>query len=288
MPLPAAISHHSFLKSFHAIEFDDAGKPIPVGDDLVDRVVADSLSTGLPAIRQSSGKSDDVAMAIPVYRTEEVVSYAVFVGNSADERVGVFEVWQPIGDYDELSLTLGFFGTLERFQNVSSFVRFEKGSGLPGQIWRDRCAIVHDNLPSHAGFLRAAGASAGQLQVAFGIPVASEKFLASALLISSDAAPLSRSYEVWKKTADNFVLQTYAYQRLESSVTMESGSTLPLKDSLPGLALESGVVSVTGDQDLLLAGRGVDAPQSSPRLSSGIAIPFYESDQLTYVLTLLL
>jgi len=39
-------------------------------------------------------------------------------------------------------------------------VRFEKGSGLPGQVWQDRRGVIHDELATHPGFLRAAGASA--------------------------------------------------------------------------------------------------------------------------------
>lgn len=289
MTVSASISHHSFLKSVVAVEIDGNAMSVPTGTDLIDKVVHLSLESGLPAILQAKGDApDSVAMAIPVYKSGRPVSVAVFVGDATKESVGVFEVWQPVGIHDELSLTHGYFGGLERFQNVSSFVRFERGSGLPGQVWRNLSFVVHDNLPSHAGFLRAAGASAGQLQVAVGIPVCGHDYHASALLISSDAAPIARGYEVWRNADDGFTLESFAYQRLDASLSLESGARMPVEGSLPGLAVKNGGVAVTEDVGLLAVGRGENASEAAGKLSSGVAIPFYEADRVTNVLTLLL
>ncbi len=280
-----ATSNHSFLTNMIVLEIDDSGSspscPIPVAE----RAILASLETGLPTIKQSiEGEADAVAMCVPIYRAQEIASVIVWVGNASDETVGVMEIWQPISEFDDLNLTQGYYGPLDRFQNVSSFVRFEKGMGLPGQVWRNLSFVIHDNLPSHPGFLRAAGASAESLQVAVGIPVFGEDFLATAVLISSDSAPIARGYEVWRCAEDHLLLESRAYQRLEQSLMYEVDQTVPLEGTLPGLAYMSGVATISEDPDIVYSGR----PFRGGSPCKGVAIPFFEQDRMTNILTLLL
>lgn len=280
-----ALSNQSFLSDVVAIDVDESGVPALSCIPLVDRAVAATLDSGLPSVKRSEdGEEDAVLLCVPIYRSGKIISLAAMLGHAHPNSVGVMEIWRPIGDYEELNLTQGYFAGLDRFQNVSSFVRFEKGSGLPGQVWRNLSFIVHDNLPSHTGFLRAAGASAESLQVAIGMPVLGDNFLASALLISSDASPIARGYEVWRRAEDHFLLESRAYQRLEKSLMFEEEMTLPLEGSLPGLALESGGASISEDPEIVFSGR----PFRQSGSCKGVAIPFYEADRMTNILTLLL
>ena len=274
-------SRGTFLKDVLVIDVDESG---PATSDLavVNAAVEKAMGNGFPSIEiaQSDGL---VVLALPVFRGGQIVSLVAFVAWANESAIGVFEIWQPIGEYDELNLTGGYFGSLERFQNVSSFVRFEKGSGLPGQVWRNLSFVVHDNLPRHTGFLRAAGASAESLQVAVGMPVQSEQFIASTLLISSDLAPIARAFEVWRCTEDQFILESNAYQNLPPALRLEEGASMPFTGSLPGLARESNAGQMTSEPSILACGRGGD-----PLSGRGIAVPFFEGDRLTNVLTLVL
>ncbi|WP_372895987.1 hypothetical protein [Stieleria sp.] len=280
-----ATSNHSFLTNMIVLEIDDSGSSPSCSIPVADRAIAASLETGLPTIKQSvEGEADAVAMCVPIYRSEEIASVIVWVGSASDETVGVMEIWQPISEFDDLNLTQGYYGPLDRFQNVSSFVRFEKGMGLPGQVWRNLSFVIHDNLPSHPGFLRAAGASAESLQVAIGLPVFGEDFLATAVLISSDSAPIARGYEVWRCAEDHLLLESRAYQRLEQSLMYEVDQTVPLEGSLPGLAYTSGVATISEDPDIVYSGR----PFRGGLPCKGVAIPFFEQDRMTNILTLLL
>ncbi|QDV46356.1 hypothetical protein Enr13x_62650 [Stieleria neptunia] len=266
------------------LEIDDSGSPPTCSIPVADRAIAASLETGLPSIKQSvEGEADAVAMCVPIYRSGEIASVIAWVGNANDDTVGVMEIWQPIGEFDDLNLTHGYYGPLDRFQNVSSFVRFEKGMGLPGQVWRNLSFTIHDNLPSHPGFLRAAGASAESLQVAVGMPVCGDDFLAAAVLISSDSAPIARGYEVWRCAEDRFLLESRAYQRLEQSLMYQGEQNVPLEGSLPGLAYASGVATISEDPDIVYSGRPF---RGGP--CKGVAIPFFEEDRMTNILTLLL
>ncbi|MCO8125423.1 GAF domain-containing protein [Stieleria sp. TO1_6] len=282
-------SHSKFLGDVFAIDVDHEGVAGSTNHPLVDRAVAETMHTGLPCISQSDdGDQDAVVMTVPVYRGDHIISLAALVGCPVDGAVGVMEVWQPVGTFDELSLTQGYFGSLERFQNVSSFVRFEKGSGLPGQVWRNLSFTVHDDLPAHPGFLRAAGASAESLQVAVGMPVAGDVFLASALLVSSDAAPVARGYEVWRCADDELLLESRAYQRLDPGLQLEPQTVVPLSHSqhrsLAALALESGGVVTSEDPAIVFAGRSREDGLNC----KAVAIPFYEAERITNILTLIL
>jgi hypothetical protein len=116
------------------------------------------------------------------------------------------------------------------------------------------------------------------------MPVSGENFVAAALLISSDASPIARGYEVWRCADDHFLLESKAYQRLEQSLTLDDQVKLPMDRGLPGLAVQSGVACISEDPEIVFSGR----PFRSSSACKGVAIPFYEGDRITNVLTLLL
>ena len=278
-----------FVTDVFAIDVDGEGAPALSGCEIVDRAISKSLASGIPVIEQPTPEEDrSIALSVPIYRDGRIQSLAGWRCSAGEHSIGVMEIWQPTGEYDELSLTGGYYGGLDRFQNVSSFVRFEKGSGLPGQVWRNLSFVIHDDLSSHPGFLRAAGASAESLQVAFGIPVCSTRYLASTLLISSDSVPIAKGYEVWRyiETDRKFLLEAQAYQTPHDALRLAEGTTVAADGSFAGLVIETEGVAVSDDQAVLLAGR--PATTDTDEQFRGMAIPFYEMDRLTNVLTLLL
>lgn len=227
------------------------------------------------------------AIAIPVHRGDRIVSVVTLLARKPDatmpEPLGVFEIWEPIGPYQEVSLKDGFYGPLERFQNVSSFVRFEKGNGLPGLVWDQRCAVIHDALADHPGFLRAAGASADSLSTAVGIPIACDQFYSAAVLISSASTPIARGMEVWSVRADanEFELTSAAYRHLGEDYPLPVGTVCSGdKPPFDRLRYEKRAM-VTDRPNDLLAGRSPDAAVPGP--ASGLAIPFFDGLTLTSI-----
>jgi putative methionine-R-sulfoxide reductase with GAF domain len=229
------------------------------------------------------------AIAIPVHRGGRVVSVVVLsskrLSDESDELVGVFEVWEPVGIYNELALKHGYFGKMERFRNVSSYVRFEKGTGLPGQVWQQRAGVIHDDLSNHPGFLRSAGASADLLATAVGIPIATTAFHAAALLISSTVSPIACGFEVWHLRESSFSMTGGAYRGVGEGIELPLDARLPLAAGLPGLASQAGGAVLSEDVDTIFAGRNHDA--HLPPTACGLAIPFFEGDTLTSVTTFL-
>ncbi len=277
---------NAFLSDVRTYEVDAQQGMVADSDSELDELATRAVASGNPELvvePANSNRPYRSAIAIPIYRNDLVVSVVVLATNTSQEAVGVFEIWSPVGVYEELGLSNGFFGKLSRFQNVTSFVRFEKGSGLPGQVWNALRARIHDNLSNHAGFLRAAGASADSLNTAIGVPVMGKQYNASVLMISSAATPIARGFEVWQAEPDGFTLESSAY--CSDDIRLESGTKLSLTNGLLGMAYERGTAVITEDESCLLAGR--DTKVGSGAVASGIAIPFFESDVMTSVTVLL-
>lgn len=226
--------------------------------------------------------SEGERIVLPVFNGRELTSVVSLKIGSPSEVTGVTEIWEPVGPYDEVRLTAGSFGKLERFQNVSSFVRFEKGNGLPGQVWQDRRALIQNELANHPGFLRAAGASAGSLQSAIGIPVFADRFLATVVLIGSQNSPIAGACEVWDRVEGHFELCSAFYGSGNDLHRFDVGQTMPIDSGLLGLAVRQASAVTTFDAPTFLDGRS-----DWTGFSQGLAIPVFENQEVTSVTILL-
>ena len=286
-PNPFPSPTRPFLRDVRTYDIDVNRHVIGKVDTTFEDLVAQCLESGIAQIASSDGDEDDryaAMIAIPIYHLEQMISIVVLASCHGDLLSGVFETWTPMGQYDELGLASGYFGKLARFQNVSSFVRFEKGYGLPGQVWNSLRAVIHDDLSNHPGFLRAAGASAGSLDTAMGIPVAGESYFGTVVLISSELTPIARGFEVWRADPDGFTLQSCSYQAEELAIPV--GSTLPLDQGVPSLITPGGGAVYSQEFAVLEAGR--ESLLDEKAFDGVVLIPFYEGDALTSVAALLL
>ncbi|TWT83364.1 hypothetical protein CA13_48290 [Planctomycetes bacterium CA13] len=283
-----------FLSDAFAIDVRD-GRLSSTGHQSVDDLASRTAAQSRAMVEKDTSRLPSnaaAAISIPIYREGELVSIVVFVAmndssDAADEcePVGVFEIWQPIGLYDELALADGYYGRMERFQNVSSFVRFECGNGLPGQVWGKRMGVIHDDLSNHPGFLRAAGASADLLQTAIGIPVINEDFIASVVLISSHRSPIARGFEVWQRSDECFELLGGSYIGFDDEASLVAGTKLGIDDGWARLLHDTGGAVCTDNPDALMFGRQCNSDANVPK--SGMAIPQYRGSRLDSFVTLL-
>ncbi|WP_044252238.1 hypothetical protein [Rhodopirellula sp. SWK7] len=284
----SSLPSNCFLSDVVVFDVDEMGALLPSRrNELVPLAELASQSGTAVVTSDDLPLDSSAAIAIPVHCEQRVVSVVVLLARNSDgaseSPIGVFEVWEPIGIYDEVALKDGYYGKMERFHNVSSFVRFERGSGLPGQVWQDRCSVIHDDLANHPGFLRAAGASADLLRTAIGIPVASDSFRSAAVLISSSLTPIARGMEVWTALADQdeFQLSSSAYYGLGDDYPLPIGTRCS-SDLAPFTRLQKERrVLVTDDPNELLAGRDPDSATPGP--TSGLAIPFFDGSTLTSI-----
>jgi putative methionine-R-sulfoxide reductase with GAF domain len=290
--LAATLPDNCFFADVRVYDVNEEGQLTCPDGAPIEALALAAIDNGTAEVsidRESLFRDSSAAIAIPVFRNGRVVSTVVLSARSlekhSDELIGIFEVWSPVGIYEELSLASGYFGRMERFQNVSSFVRFEKGTGLPGQVWQRRMGVIHDDLSNHPGFLRAAGASADSLTTALGIPVASSTFHGVAVLISSKVTPMTRGFEVWKVQDNHFQLVDRSYAGFSEGVALPLNATLRFEAGLPGLANDARSAVVCDDVERVFAGRNHDVVL--PESASGLAIPFFDGDRLSSVTNLL-
>ncbi len=264
----------SFLS--HVVVHDMQNGQLLTTDYPIDACTERVREDGLPHVVE---EGDRVVLAIPVFCGAELRSIVTLVGKSRAGASGVFEIWEPHGPYRDLRLTEGYFGRLERFQNVSSFVRFEIGSGLPGQAAMLGQAIIHDDLQNHPGFLRAAGASAGELQTAIALPIFNPNFAAAVLLISSRSTPLARCVEVWTPVGTEFELQQIAHTELLVSFGAwpEVGKRLSAATGIFGEVVQHRNAILCNDPCWLAEGH-VDLEATASE--SCLAIPTYQDATL--------
>ncbi|MEM1226029.1 MAG: GAF domain-containing protein [Planctomycetota bacterium] len=286
---------NSFLSGAFVLSVSE-GSAEPVGTPAIDVLVANVLAQRFPKVEVFSEEAmADVAaaIAIPVLRGDEVTSVVVLMATrklpsevDVPEPVGVFEVWSPIPPYAEVCLDSGYYGKMERFANVSSFVRFECGTGLPGQVWEKAMGVIHQDLSNHPGFLRAAGASADLLQTAMGIPVFGSDFIASVLLITSDRTPLVRGVEIWNSSGkEDFEWLGGVYTGDESAAASNKGRKLRRDEGWAALISESNGAVSSQDPDVIgvnASGEGVEQA-----IQFGIAIPHFGDDVADSFVTLL-
>ncbi|QDT13347.1 GAF domain-containing protein [Planctomycetes bacterium K23_9] len=233
-----------------------------------------------PQLVSTDGQTE--RLLFPVFNSRDLLSVVSMQIGEPSDVVGVTEIWEPVAPYQEVKLAAGSFGPLERFQNVSSFVRFEKGNGLPGQVWETGQSVIHDDLANHPGFLRAAGASAGSLQTAIGIPVFSDHFIATVVLIGSVKAPVATACEVWGRSGDQFELQSAVYQPFADESQFDIGHTLSPETGLLELVCQHRGAVTSSDSDTLMADR-----DGWKAFSSGLAIPSYIDGKIASVTKLL-
>ncbi len=284
-----AKSASQFLASFEVYDVQASGAVTEVTETAELRsIVLPTAMSGLPRIVDDrSLLPEDVAAALvfPIYRDGHIMSVVAFAAAADPAALGVFEIWEPHGEFEEVKLTQGYYSKLDRFQNVSSFIRFEKGSGLPGAAWQRHCAVVHNDLANHPDFLRAAGASAEELTTAVGIPIFDDDFVASVVLISSAKSPLARGVEIWIPDSDGFSLLEASYPSLDRSFWLPSGARLKSDSGLPGMAQQHGGACVSDQACQYAAGRTLSAEQASGH--RGLALPYYDQAELTSVVVLL-
>lgn len=228
---------------------------------------------------------DTIHLGLPVFHEADLRCVIQLTGRTNDGISGVFEVWEPSGAYRDLKLTSGYFAHLERFQNVSSFVRFEQGAGLPGQAAVAGKAVVHDNLKQHPGFLRAAGASAGELQTALALPIFAPDFLCTVVLISSVPTPLAKCIEIWKPENGSLTLEhTAASDTSLEGDLLEIGATAPADGFLAESQARRTAV-LCSDLDQLSASRACDSNSVAVvrPSDSALAIPTYKGSDLNSI-----
>lgn len=140
-------------------------------------------------------------IAIPFFNDREFRGVLVFLCDDGHDAQGAFEIWSQ-NDRRELGLSSSYYANLKHFSRLSQFVKFPRGSGLPGQAWQMRFPRIVTSLPDSPAFMRGAGARADGLQMGLAIPCMKSAWELDSVvvLLSSLHTPLARGVEIWMRT----------------------------------------------------------------------------------------
>lgn len=227
--------------------------------------------------------TEAIEIALPIAISESVIA-AVLLTIRTDEGCKIaIERWTRT-ERDELGLAEACYRSLEHFARISPYVKFPRGSGLPGETWDDRSCRIIARIDQAKAFMRAAGARKEGLRYGLGIPtMKSEHELESVLLLLSTVDfPLLLSYETWKPSDDQSQL-TLGQSCYALGIDAPKADQIAYGEGIVGECFASRlpVYRSEPDNDMAL----VKLFDQDARFA--LALPIFNGDQLVQVLQLI-
>ncbi len=234
-------------------------------------------------LAEISGTELVSVVAVPVVR-QTVVTGVVVMGLGAG--YGAVESWHR-DDRDELSIDQSFYAGLPSFQFMNGYIRFPKGGGIPGQIWKNGTPQLVTDPGTSEAFVRTFENDPAILDAAIGIPIGSKAGFAESVLLflSSRQFPFANAVEVWECDGEcHPESDTVTSFRL---LRHSSTSLFPDSDAEPGIENWRQVAAgnmENGSQPQLLTTVDYLLP---PGIEFGVALPMYHGPLPIGVVTLL-
>ena len=175
--------------------------PIAIGEGIAGRawkqrsstIVQESPSELLQHYCQVSGESLVALIAIPLFAQSSICGVVVL---GLGEGLGGIELWSR-DDRDELAVTASYYRGLKSLEFIHQYVRFPKGGGFPGKIWKSgQPAVMHD-LSSHADVVSTFAHDEAEITSVLGVPIGSSGGFAQSVLMmmSAQQSPLAGAIE---------------------------------------------------------------------------------------------
>lgn len=235
--------------------------------------------------RRSAIRSIDnggIEIALPILITNEVVAVVLFTVQTSEACKIALERWSRT-DRDELGLSESAYRGLAHFETISPYVKFPRGSGLPGETWDDRKSRIIARIDQSKAFMRAAGARKEGLRYGLGIPVmTTEHELEDVLVILSTIDfPFQQAMETWlpseNQTELNLAQSSYAV-----GISTPHRTTVSYGDGIVGLCYASRipVIMHNANDDASLV------PLFDQGVRFALALPIFNGDRLVQVLTI--
>ncbi len=248
---------------------------------LVDRIATEDFANA-DALLESGITA---AAALPMYDHGRV-SAVLLLYLRGGVRAAI-ELWAGRSGQHELGMVCSYYGDLERFGNISPYVNFPMGSGLPGKVWQTGRPQVMEGLAQSSEFLRSTGAENEGLTTGFGLPLIRGLELRGVLLtLDSQVTSAAQVYEVWEPTMAGqaaAMCRRQAASSKESSRFARASEALKLQpgEGLVGQAWASRRPELTNE--LAIAESGRASVVEADGLSFGLAIPVLIADEVRAV-----
>lgn len=250
-------------------------------------------SSQMPIVFEDFGDSDFVrteaavedgivaGVGFPVLRAGKCIAVVVLLFGAGEKAIGGLECWTPIKERYELTLDSSFYAGIPRFEKISQYVQFPKGSGLPGAAWEDRAPNLLTGLATSKSFMRAAGAGAEGLTSAVAWPIADygDKLHSVCLLLSAGHSPIAKVMQVWQPGESNPLVLTRTDEPNGSALREACRENPPESgDGMFGAVFENNLPRVI--HNLTERSDPLSKAAVASGLSRTIAIPVYAGEEL--------
>jgi len=230
----------------------------------------------------------DAGVGIPVWNGDELRAVVVMLCGSRDQTGGCIEVWEADDNLRELFHAAGYYGKIRGFSDLSRLLRFQRGRGLPGITWQERIPQIITDAESSTSFLRSAAARDAGVKAGLGIPIFHGTAIKQVLLLlSAQATPLARAFEVWVRNPDDRLelVQSAYTEGLEGFAEASRSLTLARDEGLPGRAYSTALPIVFDTLFTDAFPRRDAAVQAG--LEVGLAFPVHNGKRVVAVVVLL-
>lgn len=246
-------------------------------------ILQEDPSELLQRIGTQNGLELTALIAFPVMRGQDVLSVVVL---GISDGPGAFEVWSR-DDRDELSISASYYSGLRSLEFISRFVRFPKGAGLPGKVWKTGQPGLAPDLVNSPTFMRSFDPNETQLSTGLGLPVGSVAGHADSILVllSSHDKPIASLFEIW--APDSSIDDSQEFRCVSAD-----GNTMSADGVTPERSCHAAVRSAWQ------TGRAVFSTDCSPvrpvrnaavdflPIRAILAIPIYRGPELAAVVTM--
>jgi nitrite reductase/ring-hydroxylating ferredoxin subunit len=138
-------------------------------------------------------------VALPVFAGDLLKAVVVLLCGDSKIRTGAIELWHnDPGKFNEMRLVDGYYGAALSFEFNSQHMRFPRGYGLPGRVWKSNMPLIMKDFDSSNIFLRRQEAVAIGINRGLGVPYLhpSGKLWVLTFLSARDT-PIARRFEIW-------------------------------------------------------------------------------------------
>ena len=241
-------------------------------------ILQEAPSDLLERIGAQNGLELTALVAYPIMKGHDVLSVVVF---GISDGPGAIEVWSR-DDRDELSISASYYFGLKSVEFMSRYVRFPKGAGLPGTVWKTGQPKLAVDLPHNSNFMRSFTTDEAILHTGLGLPVGSTAGHSDSilLLLSSYGKPIASAFEIWLPTdvaepSTQFQCVAADWNAIQANGTTLVGSVTC--DPIVASALRSGRPEFSTDAQASFSMR--TTADNFDGIRAVLAIPVYKGSQ---------
>lgn len=234
-------------------------------------VIRDHEAVVLRDACQRCGFELNALIAIPFVDDTNRVTVVVF---GIGEGYGGFEIWAK-DDRDELSINGSYYSGLDSFEFISQYVRFPRGSGLPGASWKLRQPKMVLNPGVDASFIRSFAKDPAELTACVGIPVMCDYASdgSALLLLSSTQQPVASRIDILSCESP-----APSKDQPKPSVKYVAAHSTPAETNGAPTVFQAVCDQLSQSRSVLLLREGARGLQ--PGTNASVVIPFFDGRQL--------